>query len=112
MLEGKIIYEVNLDVKKAVEGLYKSWLLKHVEDMLRIKGFEKAEVAEEDPESGIESLKMSVRYTLSSLQDLNHYFDHEAEKMRAQGLDKFEGQFSASRRILRLNQELISDSRD
>lgn len=110
MPQNKIIYEVNLSVQKEIDHAYKDWLSGHVEEMLRIDGFEKAEIAESETGPESSNIELSVRYTLSSAKHLNDYFDHHAEKMRGDGQARFDGQFSASRRVLKLNEIMVSES--
>lgn len=109
MPQNKIIYEVNLSVQKEIDHAYKDWLSRHVEEMLRIDGFEKAEIAESETGPDSSDTEFSVRYTLSSAGHLKHYFDYHAEKMRGDGLARFDGKFAASRRVLKLNQIMVSE---
>jgi len=92
-----IIYEVNLTVHPEVSSGYKLWLEDHIKEMLNFKGFKKAlflENLEETPSS-----QWTVQYFIDSKENLDDYLSHHAKIMREQALDKFSGQFSASRRI-------------
>ena len=64
--------------------------------MLKFPGFARAEILEEESEN------LSVRYYLTSRQDLEDYLQNHAEKMGGEGVLKFKDKFSAKRRILYL----------
>lgn len=98
-----IIYEVNLDVKNETADAFKAWLPKHIEQMLQHDGFTHANYyhrlgAEENGDNAHHFF--TVQYHLKNREALQHYFDHHAEAMRADGLQRFPDQFSAHRRIL------------
>lgn len=89
-----IIYEVNLQVKAEIYQEFKSWLQKHVDEMLEIEGFVKAQTFTFDETS------FSVHYSVESPEALESYFTNHAPRMRQDGLDRFGENFSANRRIL------------
>jgi hypothetical protein len=96
-----IAYEVNLDVDADVFAPFRAWLDEHVGHMLALPGFVSAEVLERTdppPPSGRRSL--CTIYRLASEPDLARYLREDAPRMRADGLERFPGKFSASRRIL------------
>ena len=43
-----VIYEVNLEVDKAIEEEYATWLADHVREMLEMDGFESAEILRDE----------------------------------------------------------------
>lgn len=97
-----VIYEVNLTINNEIYQSYYAWLLEHITMMLKLSGFLKAELAKEkltDAHSS-DQTKLTVRYTVASEKDLNHYFEHHAKVMRDAGIKRFGEQFSAMRRIL------------
>lgn len=96
-----LIYEVNLHVDAEIAGAYAAWLSQHIEEMLEIDGFERA-VWYEVEEDGREH--WSVHYYVESREALEAYFDGPAERMRGQGLERFQGHFSADRRVLAARQ--------
>ena len=93
-----VIYEVNLIVKEEIIDDFNTWLVEHVDEMLRFPGFKKAEILQE--EGSVKHL--SVRYYLSHREYLEDYLQNHAQKMRGQGILQFKDKFSASRRILHL----------
>lgn len=96
-----IVYEVNLKVREAARRSWLIWMRGHVDEMLEFQGFRSAEILAEDPaEPGWR--RYCVRYTLASREDLDRYLAKDAERMRAEGMRLFAGQFEATRRVLSL----------
>lgn len=96
-----IIYEVNLTVNNEIFEEYYQWLVEHIKAMLKFKGFRQAELAKEkntENETN-ETAKITVRYFISSDEDLNDYLANHASAMREDGIKKFGNKFSAFRRI-------------
>jgi hypothetical protein len=112
--KATVEYEVNLRVKKQVEGPFLEWLRAHMRDMVETtRCFVSArlysqEVLEGDSEATSDEAADYVRYVAvygcADRAALQHYFDHHAPAMRADGLQRFPNQFSATRRILHLQQ--------
>ncbi len=95
-----IIYEVNLEVDSSIEEAFLNWLKTHIADMLRIDGFLAATLLKER-HSG-KSLIWSVRYEVASIEQLEVYFAVQAQSMRQDGIKRFGDLFTASRKILEL----------
>lgn len=101
MNDSHIIYEVNLTFDVEIAEEFREWLGLHVDDMLRIEGFESAEVhLVEEPEPPPGRATLSVRYRLTDRTALNAYLATHAERMRADGVRHFGDRFSATRRVL------------
>ena len=69
--------------------------------MLKFSGFEKAEILKDEEAEN----RYSVRYYLSSRQDLEDYLQNHAKKMRGEGILKFKDKFSAKRKIFYLQKQ-------
>ena len=98
-----IVYEVNLTVKRDAADEVAAWLPGHIREMLALPGFESAEWFEDvdyDAEEGADP-RWTVHYRLRTHDDLVRYFEEDAERMRADGLERFGGSFEATRRVLR-----------
>eukprot|EP00301_Raphidiophrys_heterophryoidea_P013325 c20716_g1_i1.p1 GENE.c20716_g1_i1~~c20716_g1_i1.p1 ORF type:complete len:356 (-),score=84.79 c20716_g1_i1:59-1084(-) len=98
---GQVVYEVNLSVDPSVVKAFGEWLNKHVAEMLEIPGFVSAQVVaiEELPQTDQTPQKWSCQYILESREHLEIYFKEHAARMRADGLQRFENKFTATRRI-------------
>lgn len=96
-----VIYEVNLTISNDIFAEYYDWLIKHVEEMLQFRGFQRAEIANEKQAENevVGAKKLTVRYTLESEQHLQDYLAQHACIMREDALKRFGNKFSALRRI-------------
>jgi hypothetical protein len=96
-----IAYEVNLDVDTEVFAPFRTWLDEHVRHMLALPGFVSAEILERrDPPPPEGRRCLCTIYVLDSEEDLQRYLREDAPHMRAEGLERFPGRFTATRRIL------------
>ena len=93
-----ILYEVNLTVDASVTGEYMEWLKPHVKEMLGFPGFESADIFEREEDG---SGNWTVLYRVSDRESLERYFREDAPRMRGDALKRFEGRFTATRRILK-----------
>lgn len=97
----RVVYEVNLDVDAQIADAFRAWLDAHVREILRLDGFVVArlfEVREPAPEAG--RVALCVQYTLRDAAALDIYLCEHAPRMRADGLARFGGRFSAQRRVM------------
>ncbi|MBT8141806.1 MAG: DUF4286 family protein [Gammaproteobacteria bacterium] len=98
-----VIYEVTLTIDVEVIDEFDEWLQKHVEEMLAIPGFVSASISVVDNQDE-NNRQRCVQYRLSDQAALDSYIDKDAERMRAQGLEKFGEKISAQRRVLTIAQ--------
>lgn len=98
-----VIYEVNLEVEEAVSEAFAAWLGHHIEEMLALEGFEGARWWARDPAMEPQhqgKALWTVHYQLRDMQAMQRYLQEHAPRMRSDGLARFQGQFTASRRVL------------
>ena len=101
------IYEVNLAIDVERASAFDEWLAHHVEEMLKLPGFEHAEVFRLENDEG--KARRVAHYHLESGQALDEYLAGPAEQMRQSGIDRFGEALSATRRVL--SPDEISDGR-
>ena len=98
---SEVIYEVNLDIDAGIAAEYGSWLHAHVAQMLALPGFIDAQLHDVvDPAPAAGRIVICTRYRLRDAAALQAYFDQHAERMRGDGIARFAGRFSATRRVL------------
>lgn len=105
-----IIYEVNLSVDAAVRDAFRAWLEPHIDEIVAIDGFTGATWYERDPAdeanpgepTGAPRVLWTVHYRCESRARLEAYFRDHAPRLREDGLSRFPGQFTATRRVLRI----------
>lgn len=101
-MDTRVVYEVNLDLDAAIEGEYRAWLDAHVREILAIDGFTGARVfAINEPAAGDGRVALCVQYALRDPAALDAYLREHAPRLRADGLARFGGRFTATRRVLR-----------
>lgn len=93
-----ILYEVNLAVDRAIAEDYAAWLGPHIAGLLALDGFLSAEWFEADSDD--ERVHWCVQYRLRDRAALDTYVATHAERLRGDGLARFGGRFTATRRIL------------
>ena len=96
-----IIYEVNLTIEPAIATDFRQWLQKHINDMLALDCFYKAAIFEKEAQGNESAIEFCTHYYTASRAQLDIYFDQHSAAMRADGIQRFGDQFTATRRILR-----------
>lgn len=97
-----IVYEVNIDLDAAIENEYRQWLRHHVAEILALPGFLEAQVFDVlDPAPAAGRVAICMHYRVRNEAALQEYFEQHAARLRADGIARFGGRFSASRRVLR-----------
>ncbi len=95
------LYEVTLQIESALIEQYDLWLSEHVNEMLTLPGFERAEVFAIEPDSNApDPIFRVVHYWLEDRQAFDNYLRDHAKSMRGDGLRRFGNRATASRRIL------------
>ena len=100
-----LIYEVNVFVNEDRAQEYAEFLDHHIRDILKIKGFIKAELFSElidssTPTPEPKQAHFAIHYHVETEADLQNYFNHHASAMRKDAIDRFGNSFSAKRRNL------------
>ena len=97
-----LVYEVNLEVDRAVAADYRAWLAGHIAEILALPGFIGAEVLDVlDPPPTAGRVGLSVRYWLHGQADFDAYQRDHAPRLRAAGVERWGEHFRARRRLLR-----------
>ena len=94
------VYEVTHCVDRDVIDDFDAWLPGHVEDILELPGISGATTFVADEEEGDRARRVTV-YQFGSEAELDAYLAGPAGQMRNAAIDRFEGRFEVSDRILR-----------
>jgi hypothetical protein len=95
-MNSPLIYEVQVRLPEEIYPKYKKWLFEHVEEMLELPYFSKAEMFEaNDLTSSTRYLK--THFYLSSPGALDEYFAKAAASMRGRLPEEFRDSVSYSR---------------
>lgn len=96
-----VIYEVNLDLDAAIADDYLAWLREHIAQICALPGFLGATLQTvTDPVAEPGRRTLCVQYRLRDQNALDDYLRDHAPRLRADGMARFGGKFSASRRVL------------
>jgi len=94
------IYEVTINVDREIVDQFDAWLSDHIQEMLQISGISHAEVFEQEDDDQGRARRITQYFFVSDI-DLEQYLSGPAEAMRQSVIDRFEGRFEATRRVLR-----------
>jgi len=104
-----VIYEVNIEVDADIAQKYVDWLVPHMKEMLTIPGFIDCNLADiehlpavvstEKQEEEKKKKYMVATYRVESREKLQQYFDVHAARLRGDGVNRFKGRFTCTRRI-------------
>ena len=105
---GKCEYEVNIFVDKDILNEYVAWLKPHMEEIDNLPGFlfstltelELEKCDESEGSMGGKRVGLCARYYLRDRQSLEDYFNVHAARLRGDGINKFKGRFTITRRVL------------
>lgn len=101
-----IIYEVRVLIAPAIEPAYREWLDAHIREIIALRGFTGADLYTEADPSGQPCFVM--HYYLDGQASLDRYLAEHAPRLRADGLNRFGNQFTATRRVLSLQQRFTA----
>jgi len=96
-------YEVNLEINSNIYDEFMAWLIPHIKELLGFNGFLKADLFFVKYEDSPDIKKVTVDYYIDSFENYQDYINRHAPKMRNSGIQNFDGQFSARRRVLEIN---------
>ncbi len=93
-----ILYEVSIVVDNDIYEEYLTWLDDHVQELLKLEGFSKAEIWCDQNQSN----QIICHYHIESEKHYTDYIEIHSPKLRADGTRRFEGKFQIERRAARL----------
>ena len=98
------IYNVTINIEESINKQWLNWIKEHIPEVLATGKFEKAVLtkvlAQED-----HGVTYSVQYYASSRDKLDAYYKEDANRLRADGLQKFGDKMLAFRTELQVIDE-------
>jgi len=92
------IYNVTINVEETIHDQWFTWMKdKHIPDMLGTGKFSKAKMCRVVVEEEMGGITYAVQYTTKDKATLEAYYKEDAEQMRADGMQRFAGNFVAFR---------------
>ena len=102
------IYNVTINIDESVHDQWIHWMRDiHIPDMLATGKFTEARMCRVMVEEEMGGITYSVQYLTPSKQTLDRYFEEDADRLRQDGIDRYNGKFVAFRTEL----ELISEQK-
>lgn len=93
-----VFYEVSITVDEDIYTEYRSWLEKHVKQILALPGFVRADMTEKTIEEPDKHCIVIV-YEIASLEYFHHYSQNHAPAFRQEGIDRFGDKIQITRRL-------------
>ena len=100
-----IIYNVTVSIDETVHDDWLNWIREHIPQVLRTGKFDRATLTKVLADDDSTSHTYSVQYRSYSRAALDAYYQEDAEKLRADGLEKFADKMLAFRTELQLIDE-------
>ncbi len=96
------IYNITLNIDKSVHNEWLNWIESHISEVLATGRFASAKLTEVlvDGEDG--STTYSIQYRAKTREDLDKYYQYDADKLRVEGVKKFGDKMLAFRTELRI----------
>ena len=96
-MSSDVIYEVNIDLDAGIEAEYRDRLRGHVAEIIALPGFIDARVFDIVEPTLDGRIGICMHYRLQDETALHAYLEQHAPRLRADGITRFGGRFSASR---------------
>lgn len=97
------IYNVTINIDESEHDHWLQWMKEtHIPDMLATGKFTEAKMSRVMVEEELGGTTYSIQYTTPNRDTLRRYFDEDADRLRQDGLSRFEGKFVSFRTELEL----------
>ena len=103
-----IVYEVNVSVSRSIAQDFMAWLPSHVEQVLASEGFLRAQILRDTEQDEAERLKLTIIYEIATRAAYERYLQRHAAALREDGLRRFGGSFTATRRVFQVEQTIVA----
>ncbi|MEM9678708.1 MAG: DUF4286 family protein [Bacteroidota bacterium] len=84
-----IIYNVTVNVDDSIHDEWLNWIKIHIPQVLATGKFTEAKLTKVLVDEEMGGTTYSVQYRAKSRQDLDAYYQHHAERLRQDGLQRF-----------------------
>jgi len=100
-----IIYNVTLNIEESIHEEWLNWIKNHIPEVLSTGHFTEAKLTRVLVEEDLNEVTYSVQYRAKSREDLNNYYQFDADKLKQEGLLKFGDKMLAFRTELEIIDE-------
>ncbi|GIV28999.1 MAG: hypothetical protein KatS3mg028_0065 [Bacteroidia bacterium] len=96
------IYSVTVSINKEIEKEWLDWMIKkHIPDVLNTGCFTEYNLFQVYSAFSEDVCTYNIQYAFNSVDDLENYQKNFASRLQKEHSDKFHGQFTATRTVLR-----------
>ena len=103
------IYNITLSIDQSIHDEWMTWIHKHIPEVLATGKFTSAKLTQVLVDDDHEGTTYSIQYTAKSREDLNRYYQEDADRLRTEGVLKFADKMLAFRTELRIVKEFFSN---
>lgn len=100
-----IIYNVTANIDDSIHEEWLTWIKEHIPQVLATGKFTEAKLTKVLVEEEMEGVTYSIQYRAKSREDLDNYYQNDADKLRNEGLNKFADKMLAFRTELEIIDE-------
>ncbi len=100
-----IIYNVTANIDDSIHEEWLTWIKEHIPQVLATGKFTEAKLTKVLVEEEMGGVTYSIQYRARSREDLDNYYQNDAEKLRNEGLNKFADKMLAFRTELEIIDE-------
>ena len=99
------IYNVTINIDESVHNEWLSWIQTHILEVLNTGKFISAKLTQVLVEEEMGGATYSVQYTTKTREDLDAYYNEDADRLRTDGFKKFADKMLAFRTELKVIKE-------
>ncbi|WP_298779460.1 DUF4286 family protein [uncultured Polaribacter sp.] len=99
------IYNVTINIEDTLVSEWLIWIENHILDVLNTGKFTSAKFTEVLVDEEMGGKTFSIQYTANSRQDLDDYYNEDAEKLQVESLKKYGDKMLAFRTELKVIKE-------
>ncbi len=100
-----IIYNITANIDDSIHEEWLTWIKEHIPQVLATGKFTEAKLSKVLVEEEMGGVTYSIQYRAKSREDLDNYYQNDAERLRCEGLNKFADKMLAFRTELEIIDE-------
>ncbi len=100
-----IIYNITANIDDSIHEEWLTWIKEHIPQVLATGKFTEAKLSKVLVEEEMGGVTYSIQYRAKSREDLDNYYQNDAERLRNEGLNKFADKMLAFRTELEIIDE-------
>ncbi|CAL2089264.1 DUF4286 family protein [Tenacibaculum sp. 190524A02b] len=99
------IYNVTVNVDESIHAEWLVWIEQHIPEVLATGHFVSAKMTQVLVDEEMGGITYSIQYSAKTREDLDNYYKNDADRLRQDGLIRFQGKSLAFRTELKVINE-------